>query len=406
MATMSRRVSMVRGALLAAAALALAGCAAPPPAPVPHALWRDASYPAPARPLPSADALFALSPPMEQFLRTQVGGLGGTNSAPDPRRALVEALYRPLDVEGAGLRLAYDASLTRNAAEAFEARAGNCLSLVMMTAALAQRLGLAVGYQRVYSDTSYSLAGTLTLASGHVNLVIGFRPSPLMSGRSTAEPLVVDFLTPSETAHQRSVPIAEATVVAMYFNNRAAELLVAGDTAAAYWHAREALRHDPRFVGAANTLGVVHQRAGLADAAEAAFRHVLAAEPQSTAALGNLLGLLQAQGRKAEAEPVAARLAALEPVPPLHWLRLGREALAAGDAALALTLLKRELRRQPEQDDVHLALAEAHLRLGNLAQSQHHLAQAAAHTPRQADQQRYAAKLARLRAGAGAAALR
>ncbi len=40
------------------------------------------------------------------------------------------------------LKLQYDAERTRNAAEAFDVRAGNCLSLVIMTAALAKQIGL------------------------------------------------------------------------------------------------------------------------------------------------------------------------------------------------------------------------------------------------------------------------
>jgi transglutaminase-like putative cysteine protease len=54
----------------------------------------------------------------------------------------VQALYQPDQI-----RLEYDAAVTRNAAQAFEARTGNCLSLVIMTAALARELGLTVRYQ-------------------------------------------------------------------------------------------------------------------------------------------------------------------------------------------------------------------------------------------------------------------
>ena len=45
--------------------------------------------------------------------------------ANDRRRALIDALYRP-----GALKLEYDAGTTRNAAQTFEARAGNCLLLV------------------------------------------------------------------------------------------------------------------------------------------------------------------------------------------------------------------------------------------------------------------------------------
>ena len=53
----------------------------------------------------------------------------------DRRRQLIDALYR------GDLRLEYDAATTRTAAEAFDARSGNCLALVLMTSAFAKNGG-------------------------------------------------------------------------------------------------------------------------------------------------------------------------------------------------------------------------------------------------------------------------
>ena len=58
--------------------------------------------------------------------------------------ALLEALYTQGE-----LRLEYDARRTRTAAEAFDARMGNCLSLVIMTAAFATEMQLQVRFQDV-----------------------------------------------------------------------------------------------------------------------------------------------------------------------------------------------------------------------------------------------------------------
>lgn len=382
-------------ALMAPATPLLTGCASAPAAAAADSLLRDHLYRAPAAALPSADQLLSMSPAMRDFVAGEGQALSPLR---DPRRALIDALYRSQAPERAGLRLEYDSTRTRTAAEAFEARAGNCLSLVMMTAAFARHLELSVSYQSVRVEEFYTRAGTLTMASGHVNLVLGPRLARGMLDRSDPELMVVDFLLPRDTRQQRSLLLQEPTIVAMYFNNRAAELMAAGHLDDAYWHAREAIRHDPAFVTAVNTLGVVHQRAGHPDAAEAAFRHVLARDARAVAALGNLVALLQSRGRDAESAVLARRLAELQPEPPFHWLRLGRDALAAGDAARAVELLQRELRRQPEQDEVHFALAEALLRQGDVTRAQHHLARAAAFSTRQTDQRRYESKLTQLRA--------
>ena len=54
-------------------------------------------------------------------------------------------------------------AMTRNAAEAFAARSGNCLSLVIMTAAFAKELGLSVRYQNVFVDETWSRSGDFYL---------------------------------------------------------------------------------------------------------------------------------------------------------------------------------------------------------------------------------------------------
>jgi transglutaminase-like putative cysteine protease len=53
--------------------------------------------------------------------------------------------------------LEYDAEETLNASEAFDRKSGNCLSLVLMTAAMARELGLDVRFQNVRMDDSWTV---------------------------------------------------------------------------------------------------------------------------------------------------------------------------------------------------------------------------------------------------------
>lgn len=395
----SQRPRALLRSLLPLAALAVAGllgaCASPPPPQRDDGLWLDEAYRPPARPLPGTEVLFALDAEMRAFADKAFSSL---NPLHDRRQALLDALYRNEHGQRLGLKLQYDATVTRTASEAFAARAGNCLSLVMMTSAFAQHLGLPVTYQDVRTELQYSHQGSLTVASGHVNLVLGPRPSGGTLTFRDNRVLVVDFLPPPEARGQRATPLEQPTIVAMYFNNRAAELLAAGHVDEAYWHAREALKHDARFLHAYNTLGVVHERAGHAAAAEASFRRALATDAESVAALGNLVRLLAAQGRSAEAGAWAARLAAVQPEPPLHHYRLGLAAMEAGNVQAAAALFRRELQRQPLLDDVHLALAQALHRLGDAEGARHHLARAAEYGRTRSDRVRYQHKLAALKA--------
>src|SRR5204863_7553191 len=137
-----------------------------------------------------------------------------------PQRGLVEALYSKTQ-----LKLEYDSELTRNAAETFKARAGNCLSLAIMTAAFAKEMGLAVRYQRVLVDDAWSRSGGIYFASLHVNLTLGTTQTGVHMLDSQNTPMTIDFLPGTDLRGRRMRVLQEDTIVAMYMNNRAAEAL-------------------------------------------------------------------------------------------------------------------------------------------------------------------------------------
>jgi Tfp pilus assembly protein PilF len=367
----------------------LGACATPPPpAAAGPSLLHDSLFAPPTQAI-NADGIFSLSDAMRAYAASELNAFAPLS---DPRRALIAALY-----DKSGLRLDYDGGTTRNAAEAFEARAGNCLSLVIMTAAFAKHLGLPVSYQSVLVEDFHSRSGGLSLTSGHVNLVLERLPVRTRHNFSPEESLTVDFLPQRELRGQRTLPLDESRLVAMYMNNRAAESLAAGRIADGYWWARAALQQDPAFAAAANTLGVVYSWAGHPAQAEQALRHVLAGEPGNTSALSNLVRLLERSGRGEQAQAMAAKLARLQPEPPFLYFDRGRQAMAAGDPQAARDLFARELRRQPDQPEVHFWAALAHWQLGDDDRAARHLQLAMENSLSRNSHDRYAAKLDWLR---------
>jgi Flp pilus assembly protein TadD len=369
--------------------LGLAACAHAP-LPPPEPLFDDALFAAPTERL-EADDPFALSDEMRHYVATRIASQIRIKGR---QRALIDALY------GRGeLKLDYDAAVTRNAAQAFAARAGNCLSLVIMTAAFAKELGLPVKFQTAIVDETWSRSGNLYFRSGHVNLTLGKRLLDSHSIPDDAE-LMVDFLPPQELRGLRTRPIDEDTVVAMYLNNRAAESLARGRVDEAYWHAREAVRRSPGFLSAHNTLGVVYLRHRNELYAERVFRRVLEREPSHAQALSNLALVLVQQGRDAEAQEVQRRLAQVEAYPPFHFFNLGVEAMRAGDYKAARDWFAREVSRSGDYHEFHFWLGVAHYRLGEMALARKHLKLAMDNSTSRSDHALYAGKLARLRAPA------
>ena len=377
--------ALLRAGVVVGLALA-AGCAQLPAASVNLKVLNDELF----APLPVVDtqAVFELSPAMKAYADGELAALATLR---DPRRALLDALYQK-----GRLRLDYDSSFTRTAAQAFDARSGNCLSLVIMTASFARYLGLPVSFQAVLTEDIYSHNGPLVVASGHVNLVLG-APVRRVFSRDEGETLVVDFMAQSELRGQRTRPLDESTVLAMFLNNRAAEMLALGHLPGAYAHARAALLLEPSYRNAVNTLGVIYNNAGHSAAAGASFREVLAADPNHLGALTNLLGWHRRQGHHEEAATLAHRLEQLQPNPPFRLYAQGMEAMRSGDFARAQELLARELRLQPFQDEVHFGLAQAYLKLGQTAAAERHLQQARDLSNTRTMHQRYSAKLEQLR---------
>jgi tetratricopeptide (TPR) repeat protein len=307
--------------------------------------------------------------------------------------ALYEALY-----DKSRLKLEYDAAMTRNARETFEARSGNCLSLVIMTAALAHELGLQVRYQEVLGEASWSRSGDMYFVAGHVNLVLGQRLGDNPNDYDAKGMMVIDFLPSGDVAGYRTREISEATVLAMYMNNRAAETMSQGQLDQAYWWARAALLQDPSFSGAYNTLGVIQFRHGDLAQARRTLAHALMRAPDNTLLLSNLAQVLEASGLPDEALPLRRRLLALQPQPPFHYFNLGKAAMQQNDYVKAIQLFSREIARDPYYHEFHFWLAQAYARLGQLAQADRQLELAMDNSTTRGEHGLYAAKLQRLRA--------
>jgi tetratricopeptide (TPR) repeat protein len=373
-----------------AAAILAAGCAATsPPAPNLDPLFNDAEFKPGSERIDPGD-VFATSEAMRRFLRDHAADVRSKG----PQKALFDALYSANQ-----LQLEYDSGMTRNAAQAFADRAGNCLSLVIMTATLAKELGLHVKFQQVSTDESWSRAGDTYFASAHVNVTLARERRDPRVKSDQVQLMTIDFIPPKENEMPpRLWELSEATVIAMYFNNRAAETLAAGRIDDAYWWARAAIRQDPRYLSAYNTLGVVYKKKGDFARAERVLQEVLAREPRNLNAMTNLALVYNDSGREREAEALSDRIDAMQPTAPFHWFEIGTEAMKAGDYRKAKTMFQREVDRDPYYHEFHFWLAAACLRLGETDAARKHMALAVRYSPTRSDHDLYTAKLARIKA--------
>lgn len=365
-------------------ALLVTGCVAAPPSRRVEPLFDDGAFSPSSERIDDAD-IFTLSDEMKDYLSREIAGKVRDK---DPEHGLYDALYSQHQ-----LKLEYDSAMTRNASQAFAARTGNCLSLVILTSAFAKELGLSVQYQNVFSTQTMSRVGDIIYYNGHVNVVLGNHESEGRVVYAAHEPMIIDFLPPDELAGQRARVIREKTIIAMFMNNRAAESLGAGRLDDAYWWARRAIEQDPTFLSSYNTLGVIYQRHGNLHEAERILKYIIELEPGNANPIANLVVVLGQAGREDEARHWTDKLRRIQAYPPFYYFDLGQKAMANHDYKLARDLFGKEIARAAYYHEFHAWLAAADLELGDFEQARKHLTIAMENSTTRADHDLYAARL-------------
>ncbi|AZP13586.1 tetratricopeptide repeat protein [Undibacterium parvum] len=372
--------------------LLMLGCASPKAALDTRRLLNDHLFTASQTKI-DAESIFSLSDEMRLYLETTV-----------PKQALnkntQQALFEALR-DQSRLRIEYDSIMTKKATQTFETRSGNCLSLVIMTAAFAKQLNLTVQYQSVDTEQAWSSNGDFHFASGHVNIVLGKKSNIWRAGYDSSESLTIDFLPPADLLGQKTRPIEEKAILAMYMNNRAAELLAENLVEEAYWFARDAMLRDPDFLSAYNTMGVIYMRHDNLLQAEQNFLSVLSRDSKNTTAMHNLASVLEQQGRVAEANAWRIQLKELQPSPPFYYFKLGKTAMSQGDYLDAKKHFMKELQRDPYYHELHFWLALAHLNLGEFKLATEQLNFAKDNSTNSDSYKLYSAKLDKIRVRGG-----
>ena len=144
----------------------LSACVSAPQVPKTTSFFNDQLFSKAIDPI-RIDDVFSLSQEMENYLYSDIAPQLKSKGY---QQGLFDALYNKHQ-----LKLEYDPVMTKNAAQTFHTKTGNCLSLAIMTAAFAKKLDLRVEFQSVVVDETWSRSGDLYINAGHVNIVLGKR---------------------------------------------------------------------------------------------------------------------------------------------------------------------------------------------------------------------------------------
>lgn len=339
-----------------------------------------AAAPLPDHPPPTADVL-AIPPGLRDAFRHAV--LDRTGSPAVRLERMSAFLFDPVD----GLGMTYDGDATHTVTESWRTRRANCLGFTLLTVALAREAGLEAHANRFDEVLTWRVEQAHLIRSNHVNTSIATH-----RGRYTFD-VARDLIV---TGRHPPVAIQDHQLLALYFGNRAMELVIAGQPAAATAFVERSLALDPRSADGLNNAGVAAMRNGDDGSAGAYYRAALAANRNHWSALANLIALYERAGDEARANALRERAARLGGRDPFHHFLAGLSAEGSGAWDDAARRYRKAIRLHPGEHRFHSALARALLHLGEPREAGRSLQRA--HALADADgRARYQAKLDRLK---------
>ena len=346
--------------------LALGGCAS---APVTQAqltpLWLDSEFAYNAATVRvDAPSLFALEPALVADLKaTKLKGASAERRVRYLIATVLESKTQPFS---------YRIGHSTVAAETWASRRGDCLSLTVLTYALARELGLQATMQEVPVPTSFDRRGGVDYLVGHVNLFINHAvANELNLTQALGRGVIIDF-EPTIGSGRIGLELTEGMMLARYLNNLGAEFLARADRNQAYAHFKAAMLADPQFWPAQTNMAGLYRSAGYGPAAENLLLWVASHADTPDTALRSLQRMMLAQGREADAANFEAQLIARQAQDPYHWISLGLEQYRAQNYRAAIDALEKAQGLTTGFVEIHryLALAYWHNGQANKAKAQ------------------------------------
>lgn len=270
-------------------------------------------------------------------------------------QALLTTIFKP-QAEG-GLGMVYDNAYTRTVDEVWRERKANCLSLTAFYIAACDSIGIHAQFAEALNTNRWRRVGSVVRYERHVVALVPLPP---------VEDVVADFLPQlrRRMGVYRVSPLPVERVRALFFANRAVELLEEGNPEAAMEQANTAVRTDAVMSVGWNILGVVLKSKGHSEEAERAFRRALLCDGRDSSAIGNMESLLREQGRLEEALRFRALGEDVRKKDPFFHGFLAEEAMEKGDYTEAQRRIKLALKLLPRESEFFLTQARLNILLG------------------------------------------
>ncbi len=297
--------------------------------------------------------------------------------------------------------LQYVNNATLTAWQTYQQREANCLSLTILAYSLAKSLGFRTQFQDVQIPEYWITRNGTSVLNGHVNLVVT-PPSPQTMVKtfiSSSNSFLIDFERAGGSRERLPVrKIGENDIIALFYNNKAADAIFSQQFDLAYRYLQEAAAIAPSVAATWNNLAILYRQREMPEAAELAYQQSLLLEPEHVNTMSNLAILYDMMGRPAEAESLLQKVAKSRLNNPYYFVMQGNEALSANHLTEAEHAFHQSIRIQPKLPEALFGLAQVALLQHDYAAATSYLQRARLYAPSGADRRLYSHKLEMLNA--------
>lgn len=338
-----------------------------------------------AFPVESEDAIFALNEDVKHFVDE---ASQGATLQEKSVKGLVSAIF-----DHSELGLLYRSNANSGANTTFYNRSANCLSLSIMTYAMAKHAGFDATFYEVDIPEYWTRRSGFSVLNGHINLQITHNDNSV-STSTVAQGANVDFDPQMIRSHFPRTAVSKRMVMSMFYNNKGADALIANSYTRAYSYFRAAAVLSPELQQTWVNLGILYRKADAFNEAEQSYQYALALNDDNLTAWENLSVLYNYKGEEEKAEDIIAMVASRRKSNPFYHFILGEQALEEGHLDDALTYYRRALRLDSTRHEVLYGMAKLYYQQGDISNAQLYLKRAVKFAPNTEEQNLYSSKLA------------
>jgi len=283
---------------------------------------------------------------------------------------------------------------TYNAHLASTERAGNCLSLAILTKAYASLVNLDIKFKKVNSAPIYQRNSAITTISSHVQTHL-YAPKKIPKDKGSLgvirSKIIIDYF-PSSGGVVGGI-VEDQDFSAMYYQNVAAQAIIDGDFDLAYSLLSAAMQLSPHNHETLNTLAVLHKITGNTSLAEAIYLSGIESPVGSVSMLSNYILLLKEGNRLEEVALMQAKYDEIRDDNPYRWYDLANQAYAKEKYSQALKYYEKSIQAAPYLHESFFGQAKTYFHLGNKRKAKIAMKKAAELAYKPSDEKLYLAKL-------------